>query len=129
MIKGFKEFMMRGNVVDLAIAVVIGGAFSGIVSQLTKSFIEPLVKIFGGGGISGGSFVIKGTSFDWAAFVNSVFNFVIVSAVVYFFIVVPMNRLLAMRKKESAEAPAPAQELESVALLREIRDLLKEEKG
>lgn len=129
MIKGFKEFMMRGNVVDLAIAVVIGGAFSGIVNQLTKSFIEPLVKVFGGGGISGGSFTIHGTAFDWAAAVNSIINFVIVSAVVYFFIVVPMNQILARRKQESVEAPAPVLDTEDVLLLREIRDLLKQQRN
>lgn len=127
MIRGFKDFMMRGNVVDLAIAVVIGGAFSGIVTQLTKSFIEPLVKVFGGGGVSGGSFVIRGTAFDWAAFINSVVNFVIVSAVVYFFIVVPMNKVLAIRKREAEVAAAPAAEPEDLALLREIRDLLKQQ--
>ncbi len=123
MIKGFRDFLMRGNIVDLAIAVVIGGAFTAIVTQLTKSFIEPLIKVFGGGGIHGGAFIIRGITFDWAAFVNAVINFVIVASVVYFFIVVPMNRILARRKRE--EVAAPVVTPEDVALLTEIRDLLK----
>lgn len=125
MIKGFRDFLMRGNIVDLAIAVVIGGAFTAIVTQLTKSFIEPLIKVFGGGGIHGGAFIIRGITFDWAAFVNAVINFVIVAAVLYFFIVVPMNRILAKRKRE--EVAAPAVTPEDVALLQEIRDLLKKQ--
>ena len=125
MIKGFRDFLIRGNIVDLAIAVVIGGAFTAIVTQLTKSFIEPLIKVFGGGGIHGGAFIIRGITFDWAAFVNAVINFVIVAAVLYFFIVVPMNRILAKRKRE--EVAAPAVTPEDVALLQEIRDLLKKQ--
>jgi len=128
MIKGFRDFILRGNVVDLAIAVVIGAAFSGIVTQLTKSFIEPLIKVFGGGGIHGGAFMVRGVAFDWAAFINSVINFVIVAAVLYFLIVLPMNRIIARRHKSEAEA-APAPLPEDVAVLREIRDLLKSQRN
>ncbi len=124
MIKGFRDFILRGNVVDLAIAVVIGAAFSGIVTQLTKSFIEPLIKVFGGGGIHGGAFIIQGVAFDWAGFINSIINFMIVGAVLYFFIVLPMNRIIA-RRHTVPEDSAPAALPEDVALLREIRDLLK----
>ena len=95
MLKGFKDFIMRGNVIDLAIAVVVGAAFTGIVTQLTKSFIQPLIQVFGGGGIHGGAFVIRGVSFDWAAFINAAINFLIVAGVLYFLIVVPINRLTA----------------------------------
>ena len=115
---------MRGNVVDLAIAVVIGTAFSGIVTQLTKSFIEPLIKLVGGGGVHGGSFIINGVAFDWSAFINVLINFVIVAAVVYFLIVVPMNKITARRVKEVATPATPVLP-EDIALLREIRDLLK----
>ena len=94
MLKGFKDFLMRGNVVDLAVAVVIGTAFAALITQFTKSFIEPLIKLVGGGGVSGGAFKVNDVSFDWAAFVNAVILFLIVAAVVYFFVVVPMNRLL-----------------------------------
>ena len=124
MIKGFRDFIMRGNVVDLAIAVVIGAAFSGIVTQLTKSFIEPLIKLVGGGGVHGGDFIVNGVSFDWSAFINSILNFLIVGAVLYFFIVTPMNRI-ASRLKSEEKAIAPAATPEDIQLLTEIRDLLK----
>lgn len=124
MIKGFRDFLMRGNVVDLAIAVVIGAAFSGIVTQMTKSFIEPLIKLVGGGGVHGGSFIINGVAFDWSAFINVLINFVIVAAVVYFLIVVPMNKITARRVKEVATPATPVLP-EDIALLREIRDLLR----
>ena len=126
MLKGFKDFVLRGNVIDLAIAVVIGGAFGGVVTQLTKSFIEPLLKLVGGGGVSGGAFVVNDVAFDWAAFVNSVINLVIVAAVLYFLIIVPMNKVKAKIAKPTAPA-APAAPPEDVALLREIRDLLKQQ--
>ena len=128
MLKGFKDFVLRGNVVDLAIAVVIGAAFGGVVTQLTKSFIEPLLKLIGGGGISGGAFVINGVPFDWAAFINAVINLVIVAAVLYFLVITPLNTIKARIVKPAAPA-APAMPPEDIALLREIRDLLKKQQG
>lgn len=129
MLKGFRDFIMRGNVVDLAIAVVIGAAFSGIVTQLTKSFIEPMIKLVGGGGVNGGAFIINEVAFDWSAFINSILNFLIVAAVIYFFIVTPMNRITARLKTEEKSVPAPVVapvDPEDIALLKEIRDLLKQ---
>jgi len=101
MLKGFKEFIMRGNIVDLAVAVAIGSAFTGVVNQLTASFIEPLLKLVGGGGVTGGALIINGVAFDWAAFINSVINFVIVAAVLYFLIIAPIRKAteLASRRK------------------------------
>ncbi|HEX7405485.1 MAG TPA: large conductance mechanosensitive channel protein MscL [Candidatus Nanopelagicaceae bacterium] len=125
MIKGFRDFIMRGNVVDLAIAVVIGTAFAGIVTQFTKSFIEPLIKLIGGGGLQGGTFVVNSVLFDWSAFVNAIVNFIIVVAILYFLIVLPMNRIAARRKKAEANVAAPVAIPEEVLLLQEIRDLLK----
>ncbi len=125
MIKGFRDFIMRGNVIDLAIAVIIGAAFSGIVTQLTKSFIEPLIKLMGGGGVHGGAFIVNGVAFDWSAFINAIINFLIVAAVLYFFVVTPMNKILARRQKNDLVEPAPAAIPEDIALLKEIRDLLK----
>ena len=125
MIKGFRDFIMRGNVIDLAIAVVIGAAFGGIVTQLTKSFIEPLIKLMGGGGVHGGAFIVNGVAFDWGAFINAIINFLIVAAVLYFFVVTPMNTIMARRKKDEVVAPAPIVVPEDIALLKEIRDLLK----
>lgn len=125
MLKGFRDFIMRGNVVDLAIAVVIGAAFTGIVTQLTKSFIEPLIKLVGGGGVKGGAFVINGVPFDWAGFINAIVNFLIVAAVLYFLIVVPMNKVITRRQRGQTTDAAPAPVPEDIALLQEIRDLLK----
>ncbi len=129
MLKGFKEFILRGNVIDLAIAVVVGAAFTGIVTQLTKSFIQPLIQVFGGGGIHGGAFVIHGVAFDWAAFINSLINFLIIAAVLYFLIVLPINRIAAHRHRAEAVADAaPTPDPEDLVLLREIRDLLRAQK-
>lgn len=126
-IKGFKDFIMRGNVIDLAIAVVIGAAFGGVVSQLTKSFIEPIIKLIGGGGVQGGAFIINDVAFDWSAFINSVINLLIVAAVLYFLVVTPMNRVAAkLKKAEVAPLVTPAADSADIALLKEIRDLLKE---
>src|SRR5215212_3327250 len=75
--KGFKDFLLRGNVVELAVAVVIGAAFTALVSQFTASFLEPLIALVGGGGLDGGTFTINDQVFDWAAFVNAVITFVI----------------------------------------------------
>ncbi len=125
MIKGFKNFLLRGNVVDLAVAVIIGAAFGTIVTQFTKSFIEPLIKLLGGGGELGGTFTINKVAFDWAAFVNSVVNFVIVAAVVYFFVVVPVSKLMARMNKDEEETIAVPGD--DVVLLTEIRDLMRQQ--
>jgi large conductance mechanosensitive channel len=127
MIKGFRDFIMRGNVVDLAIAVVVGAAFTGIITQFTKSFVEPIIKLIGGGGVHGGAFIVNGVAFDWGAFINAIINFLIVAAILYFFIVVPVNKLMARRRRGEAPVEAAAATPEDIALLREIRDLLKRE--
>lgn len=125
MLKGFRDFILRGNVIDLAIAFVIGVAFTGIITQFTKSFIEPLIKLMGGGGVNGGVFIVNGVSFDWGAFVNAIISFLIVAAVLYFFVVVPVNKIAARRRRGDTPAETAAETPEDVALLREIRDLLK----
>lgn len=125
MFKGFRNFIMRGNVMDLAIAVVIGAAFSAVVGQLTKSFIEPLIKLIGGGGVHGGAFLINGVAFDWAAFINAVINFLIVAVVLYFLIVLPMNRIKERKQRGLAANEEPIPVPDDIALLQEIRDLLK----
>jgi len=127
MIKGFRDFILRGNVVDLAIAVVVGAAFTGIITQFTKSFVEPLIKLMGGGGVHGGAFFVNGVAFDWGGFINAIINFLIVAAILYFFIVVPVNTLMARRRRGEAPVETAATTPEDIALLREIRDLLKRE--
>lgn len=128
MLKGFKDFILRGNIVDLSIAVVIGAAFNGVVNQFTKSFIEPLIRIFGGGGAHNfGMLVINGVPFDWPAFINAVINLLIVGAVLYFLVITPLNQIKArLHHDQEAASSAPAVTPEDIALLREIRDLLRE---
>jgi large conductance mechanosensitive channel len=123
MLKGFRDFVFRGNVVDLAVAVAIGTAFTAVVDQFGKSFIKPLVGLVGGGGISGGTFTVHNKVFDWAAFVNAAIFFAITAAVVYLVVVMPMQRVTSMlrRQQEESDVPPPA----DIELLTEIRDLLR----
>ena len=126
MIKGFKDFLLRGNIVDLAIAVVIGTAFTALVAAFTTSFLEPLIALVGGGGLEGGTFTVDDQVFDWAAFVNAVITFVLTAAVVYVVVVTPMKKLVERRASgEEAGPVAPTQ----VELLVEIRDLLRAQQG
>ncbi|WP_329017647.1 large conductance mechanosensitive channel protein MscL [Micromonospora rifamycinica] len=128
MLKGFKDFIMRGNVVDLAVGVVIGAAFTGVVTQLTKSFLEPLVRVIivlitgNKNGLSGSTPTFRGVPFDWVAFVNAAITFALTAAALYFLVVYPMNRLAERRKR--GEEPPPAAPSEEVKLLTEIRDAL-----
>ena len=122
MLKGFKDFIMRGNVIELAVGVVMGVAFNNLVTEFTKSFLEPLIRLFGGGGQLAGSFKIRGVTFDWAAFINAVLSFLMVAAVVYFLVVLPMNALAERRRR--GEEPPPKAPSEEVKLLTEIRDAL-----
>ena len=126
MIKGFKDFLLRGNIVDLAVAVVIGVAFTALVAAFTESFIKPLIGLIGGGGLEGGTFTLNGQVFDWAAFINAVITFVITAAVVYFAIVLPMKALMERRKRGEEAGPAEPTQVE---LLAEIRDLLRAQQG
>ncbi|MGW5668037.1 large conductance mechanosensitive channel protein MscL [Micromonospora sp. NPDC003776] len=124
MLRGFKDFIMRGNVVDLAVGIVIGAAFTGLVSQFTKSFLEPLIKFFGGGtALKAGRWEISdGNYMDWAAFINAVITFLLTAAVLYFLVVYPMNRLAERRRR--GEEPPPKAPSEEIKLLTEIRDAL-----
>ncbi|QDO89815.1 large conductance mechanosensitive channel protein MscL [Ornithinimicrobium ciconiae] len=125
MIQGFKDFIMRGNIVDLAVAVVIGTAFAAVVETVVGSLITPLLNAMGGAEAKGLGFeVISGnpsTYMDFAAIINALIVFLLTALVVYFVIVVPMNKVNTRMGfgKEEDEAPA-----EDVALLTEIRDLL-----
>jgi large conductance mechanosensitive channel len=120
MIKEFKDFAMKGNIVDLAVAVVIGAAFGKIVGALTDSIISPIIAmILGKGGMSEVSFTIGKTVFPVGLLIQAIIDFILV-AFVLFLIVKGVN---AAKKKEVEEAPAaPA---EDITLLREIRDALK----
>ena len=126
MLKGFKDFLLRGNVVDLAVAVVIGTAFTAQVTSFTTSFLEPLIGLIGGGGVNGGTAVVDGQKFTWGAFINALITFVLTAAVVYFAVVLPMKAIMERRRRgEEAGPVAPTQ----VDLLLEIRDLLRAQQG
>jgi large conductance mechanosensitive channel len=100
MLKGFKEFILRGNVIDLAVAVVIGGAFGAIVNALVRDLITPLVAAIGGKrDFSGIFFTVNGSKFMIGDFMNAVVSFLIISAVIYFFVVTPMNKIMARMKR------------------------------
>lgn len=121
MLKGFRDFIMRGNVIELAVAVAIGTAFNTVVKQFGDSFIKPLVALAGGGGVNGGTFEIDHQHFDVGAFINSVIFFAITAAIIYFIIVAPFNALEARRRRGQAPPETPPTQEE---LLTEIRDLL-----
>ena len=99
---GFKRFLLRGNVVDLAVAVVIGAAFGAIVTAFVAAFITPLVGVATGaaGDFSAKTFTISGTRFPYGQFVQALLSFVIIAAVVYFLVVKPVQRLMDRYKTE-----------------------------
>ncbi len=104
MLKGFRTFILRGNVVDLAIAVVLGVAFNAVISALVKDLFTPLIAaIVGQPDFSGLTFTINGSRFLYGDVLNAIIAFVTVAAVVYFVVVVPMNRLAARRAKGDVE--------------------------
>src|SRR5947209_10679272 len=112
---GFKKFLLRGNVVDLAVAVVIGAAFGAVVTAFVGAFITPLVGIVAGaaGDFSTKGFFVhhggKATLFPYGRFVNALISFVIIATVVYFFVVVPINRLME-RFRPGVEEPTPTKD-------------------
>lgn len=127
MLKGFREFISRGNVVDLAVAVVLGTAFTAIVSALVEGFINPLIAaIFGQPDLASvANFTLRDAQFSIGLILAAVFNFLCVAAAVYFFIVTPINKLRELQKKEP-ESEEEATPPEDILLLREIRDALRE---
>jgi large conductance mechanosensitive channel len=100
MLKGFKEFLFRGNVVDLAVAVVIGAAFGSIVAAFVKDIVTPIIGVIGGTpDFSGLTFTVNGSKFLIGDFINAVISFVMIAAVIYFFVITPMNKLMARMKQ------------------------------
>jgi large conductance mechanosensitive channel len=107
MIKGFREFILRGNVIDLAIAVVIGVAFGAVVTAFVADLITPLIAAIGGKpDFAGLYFTANGSKFLYGAFINAVISFLIIAAAIYFIVVAPLNRL-AERKARGQAAPEP----------------------
>jgi len=104
MLRGFKEFLLRGNVIDLAVAVVIGGAFGAVVNAMVKDLITPLIgAIVGKPDFSALVVTVNGSPFLIGDFLNAVVSFLLVSAAIYFFVVTPVNAFIARRKR--GEAP------------------------
>ena len=131
MLKGFKDFIMRGNVIDLAVGVIIGAAFTAIVTAITDSLIQPIINSFGSADMAGLGFQItdnENTFIDFGVVMTAVINFLIIAAVVYFIIVAPINKLNEMNNKRlgvDEDAPAPTAE----ELLAEIRDIMAADAG
>jgi large conductance mechanosensitive channel len=124
MLKGFRDFIMRGNVVDLAVGIVIGAAFTVLVQAFTGGFLEPLIRRAGGGKdqFAGKINIGNSQALDWGGFINAAINFLLVAAVLYFLVVLPMNKLAERRKR--GEVPPPEAPSEEIKLLTEIRDAL-----
>jgi large conductance mechanosensitive channel len=123
MVKGFRAFIMKGNVLDLAVAVVIGAAFTAIVTALVTGFITPLIAaIFGKPNLDDvGNFVINDAHFSIGIILTAIINFLIVAAAVYFILIYPVQKLQERRTR--GEEPVPPEPTD-VQLLKEIRDLL-----
>lgn len=107
MIKGFRDFLLRGNVVDLAVAVIIGAAFGKIVTALVEDILTPLIGVVGGTpDFSGLSFTVNKAHFKIGDFLNALIAFLMIAAAIYFFVVVPMNRIMARLKRGERVDPA-----------------------
>jgi large conductance mechanosensitive channel len=121
----FREFVLRGNLVDLAIAVVLGAAFGALVTSLVANLVTPLIAAIGGKpDFSELAFTINGSRFGYGAFLNALLAFLVIAAVIFFLVVKPVNALLERNRRDVE--PAPAAPTPDVALLTEIRDLLRE---
>lgn len=131
MIKGFRDFILRGNVIDLAVAVVIGAAFAALVKAFTDAFITPLVNTalwamgMGKDGVPGSVTLASGEVLGFGVMITAIIIFLITAAVIYFVFVVPMNKY----REHFVEEEVAEAEITSEELLAEIRDLLKEQKS
>ena len=122
MLRGFRDFIMRGNVVDLAVAVVIGAAFGAVVAAFADDFVGGILGAIGGSTDFGDAgFTVNGSKIVYGSTLTALIQFLIVAAVIYFVIVVPVTRLAERRGAAESESPAPSDETK---LLTEIRDLL-----
>lgn len=126
-LSGFKQFILRGNVVDLAVGVVIGAAFGTLVNSLVSDLLTPLIAaIAKAPDFSSLSWTLNGSQLMYGNFLNAFISFMIVAAAVYFFVVTPVTALMSAMKKEEAAAVTPKEDPEEVRLLREIRDALRQ---
>lgn len=121
MLTGFKEFITKGNVIDVAVGFVAGAAFTALISGITGAIITPLIGLMSGGGVDAGVITVNGQVFDITAVINAIITFILTMALLYFVFVSPMNRWRERNQKDEKE-PVPVTDIE---LLTEIRDLLK----
>ena len=121
MLKEFRDFLMKGNLVELAVAVVMGIAFGAVVKSFVDNLITPIIGMIFGVDFSSETFTINGSTFHYGLFLNDVIYFVLVAASVFFFVVKPINAITARMNKGKEGEPVPPSETE---LLTEIRDLL-----
>ncbi|CAN5364949.1 large conductance mechanosensitive channel protein MscL [soil metagenome] len=134
MLKGFREFILRGNVIDLAVAVVIGGAFTAIVSGLVDGILNPLIALlFNAGDLASAGIQLRPAEGDnaaiflsWGLVISALIKFLLVAAVVYFALIVPMNYLKKATLRKQAETAPAETPLTETELLVQIRDLLKD---
>ncbi|HEX5116069.1 MAG TPA: large conductance mechanosensitive channel protein MscL [Pseudonocardiaceae bacterium] len=126
MLKGFREFVFRGNIFELAIAVVIGTAFTAVVTSVVTNLINPIIAAIGGHSVNGLSITLVSgnakTVMHFDTVITAIINFVIIAAVVYFAFVMPMQKIMAMRRRNQ---PEPLPEPTDVEVLMEIRDLIR----
>lgn len=121
MIKEFKEFATKGNVLDLAVAVIMGGAFGNIITAMTDKILMPIIGTFIGKSFETLAIDVNGVNIQYGAFIQAVINFLLIA----FFLFMLIKGMTAMKKKEEAAPAAPAAPAEDIVLLREIRDALK----
>ena len=126
MVKEFKEFISKGNVMDMAVGIIIGGAFTAIVNSLVESILMPIIGVISGGmSVADMSVTVGNAVIGYGAFIQAIIDFLLV-ALVLFFIIKALNKAKAAVAKEEEEAPAEPEEVPAdIALLTEIRDLLK----
>ena len=121
MIKEFREFLLKGNLIELAVAFVLGVAFAAVIKSLVDTMITPIIGMIGGVDFSSETFTINDSVFRYGAFINDVIYFVLVAAAIFFLVVKPVNAIMArVRKPEELGPDAPTE----TGLLIEIRDLL-----
>lgn len=123
MLKDFRDFLMQGNIVDLAVAVVIGGAFGALVGSLVADLVTPIIAaIFQQPDFSGLTFTIRGSEFRYGSFINALITFLSIAAAIFFFVVKPMQKLKELRGGDDEDDRS-----DEAKLLEEIRDLLSKQ--
>lgn len=125
--KEFRDFVTRGNVIDLAVAVVIGLAFTAIINAVVSGLITPLIGMIGGNDYRDLDFTVNGSTFEYGLVINGIIQFLLIAAAVFFLIVKPINVINERRRR--GEEPEPAELSDEAALLTEIRDLLRNRSG